>query len=465
MTRRGSWNLAARLDPRDCEAFERLGELNAQCDRKPKAAACFKRALELDPFSANTHAHLGYLCVKQGRRQEALTHLRRAEVLAGEHDLAVQQALWMAYSDMRLASAAASHCENMIALARQQGANPELLRPLCATAAQLRARLTPAYFTNPPPADYGPVALARIVQGKLTPAEAALAANPLASTPEMDRWASELTSGATNEVDKAQMLFEALTSRLEPAGYYRALTARQVFAAWNDRAASFQCQAYAHLYVALARAVGLRAYFADVNEACDGQTAVHACAAVYIGGRALLVDPIYFWFGAPHRRFAVLDDLRAIADYLCSVADPRLPQIACKLAPGFAKAQIVLAAALARQGRWKEAAAELPTPERLGPDAWMSCCVRAQFALHEGKAEAAIGLLREATEASPSWGKAHMLLGSTYAGAHRLQEARESLQSAMKCLLTVEESQEAQAELAAVDRDLQRGVTTTDSSQ
>ena len=57
--------------------------------------------------------------------------------------------------------------------------------------------------------------LAAALRRKLSPAELGLVANPLASTPEMRRWAQELTKGATNDLHKARMLFDALARRLE----------------------------------------------------------------------------------------------------------------------------------------------------------------------------------------------------------------------------------------------------------
>ena len=65
--------------------------------------------------------------------------------------------------------------------------------------------------------------------------------------------------------------------------------------------------------MALARAVGVKAFYVHLEEDYSGEIVYHDCAAVFVGGKALLVDPAYQWFGAPHKQYVVLDDLQAIA--------------------------------------------------------------------------------------------------------------------------------------------------------
>ena len=145
-------------------------------------------------------------------------------------------------------------------------------------------------------------------------AEYKLVINPLASTPAMDRWAQELTRGATNDLDRARKIFDALARHLD-TGEAGTRTAQEVFAAWNDPAQSFCCQEYAKLYIALARAVGVKAFYVHLEKDYSGDIVYHDCAAVFIGDKALLVDPAYQWFGAPHKEYVVLDDVQAIAHH------------------------------------------------------------------------------------------------------------------------------------------------------
>src|SRR5260370_678785 len=153
------------------------------------------------------------------------------------------------------------------------------------------------------------------------------------------------------------MLYDALAGRAteKPARFQEPPTAPQVFAAWNVPGASFHCQEFSFLYVALARASGLRAYHVLVEEDCHGMELSHACAAVFIQGRSLLVDLAYSFFGAPHKRFKALDDVEAAAVYLCGAEKLQACQIASKLAPGLYMVQATLFDLLVREDHWPEA--------------------------------------------------------------------------------------------------------------
>ena len=110
---------------------------------------------------------------------------------------------------------------------------------------ELKARLTPNEITAALPTIYTRQSLDAALRQRLTPAEYKLVINPLSSTPAMDRWAQELTRGATNDLDRARKIFDALTRHLD-TGELSTRTAQEVFAAWNDPAQSFAagiCQA------------------------------------------------------------------------------------------------------------------------------------------------------------------------------------------------------------------------------
>jgi hypothetical protein len=57
-------------------------------------------------------------------------------------------------------------------------------------------------------------------------------------------------------------------------------TAQEVFRGWQDPEVSFLCQEYARLYVALARSVGLQAFFVLVGSDFQDVGLAHACAGV-----------------------------------------------------------------------------------------------------------------------------------------------------------------------------------------
>jgi hypothetical protein len=109
--------------------------------------------------------------------------------------------------------------------------------------------MPPFFFTNAPPRDYTEATWTDTLRQKLTPEEVALVVNPLTSTSEMKTRARELTVGATNDLQKARMLYDALAGRAteKPARFQEPPTARQVFAAWNVPGASFHCQEFSFL--------------------------------------------------------------------------------------------------------------------------------------------------------------------------------------------------------------------------
>ena len=183
----------------------------------------------------------------------------------------------------------------------------------------------PAFFTNPPPQDYTTEGLAEVLRENLPADDLALVVNPLAASPEIGNWARQLTLRATNDLQKARTLYGALLGRLptQPprANYVR--TAQEVFSAWKTPGTCFSCLEFSYLYVAVARAAGLKAYWVSVEEDCVGRKDSHACAAVFVGGKWLLIDLPYECFGAPRRRFVVMDDLQAAAVYLCAMGNLR----------------------------------------------------------------------------------------------------------------------------------------------
>jgi hypothetical protein len=88
----------------------------------------------------------------------------------------------------------------------------------------------------------------------------------------MDKFAHGVTAGATNDVQKARMLFDALAAHFKatPATFSRPPTAQEAFDALSAPGAAFGCQEFAFLYVSLARAAGLKACHVWVDEDQQG---------------------------------------------------------------------------------------------------------------------------------------------------------------------------------------------------
>ncbi len=312
---------ALRLDPDEADTLVRLGECAKEQGKLDEAIALWNEAKQVDPTDAGIRAHLGDAYAKQRDREKALRELKEAERLDPE-GVNSEQFLWQGYAALHETPLALEHLERFVALARKEGLAPKTVDYMEEIGRGLKATLTPHEITASRPTTYTQQSLDAALRQRLTPAEYKLVVNPLASTPAMDRWAQEMTRGATNDLEKARMIFQALTRHLD-TGEIGTRTAQEVFAAWNDPAQSFCCQEYAKLYVALARAVGVQAFYVHLEKDYAGEIVYHDCAAVFIGDKALLVDPAYQWFGVPHKEYAVLDDVQAIAHQLLSARGER----------------------------------------------------------------------------------------------------------------------------------------------
>jgi tetratricopeptide (TPR) repeat protein len=442
---------AIELDPNNFAPFELLGEMYAQAGDPARAIMSFKKALELDNLCANAHAHLAYEFASTADRAKALTELDMSEGLMGDHDFRAEQAIWSAYALLHEEGRAAAHCEKFISLARMRGINPEWLKPPEMELTGLQSRLTATSFTNTPPRHYDGATLARILEQRLKPAQITRVINPLEGSSQITHWARTLAKTGTNDLQKARMLFEPLNHRLQTAQVYAPRSAREVFEGWNNTGMSIQCEGDSFLYVALARAIGMQACIVDVRQTCDGQFGFHVCAAVFVNNACYLVDPMYHWFGVPHKEFVELDDLATMALYLAEQRDLECCAIAVQLAPAVPLVEWNYANGLMDSNRWAEARATLRVIESLDTDKWMSLFPRARLALHDGNADDALALLRLATTRAPLLGPAHLFLAGILLDKGRLDEARASLIAAQQCVLDQQQTEKARAAVAQLD--------------
>ncbi|MBU6400585.1 MAG: tetratricopeptide repeat protein, partial [Verrucomicrobia bacterium] len=453
---------AAKVDPDDAETFELLAWNDAAQGRPDKAFEHLNRALELNPFKASVHAQAACFDAGHGNREQALAELRAAERLAAPDDSWETLYAATAYETLHDIPTSIHYYEKSIATAKKQGTDQERIKDMEDHCRELKTTLTPVYLTLTEPKFYTEADLNQLLKQKLTPAEIGLVTNPLTCTPAMDRWAHEIVPGASNDFQKAQQLFGAIAHHLSLVQSSGSRTAEQVFADWNAPAVSFSCQENATLYVTLARAVGLKAFFADVQESWNGNRVPHACAAVFFGQKALLADPSYLWFGVPHKKVTVLDDLQTVAYHLAQRHDLKLARIACRLAPDLPLIHLNLIGALVDAGRWDEVRRELPTLLRLDNDGWMSKFAHAAFAAHEDKSDQAVDLLQKVIQANPDFAGAHANLGEIYEKQGKLAKARDAYRHALRCVLNPDEDSAVLQALARVDEKL--GSKTADTS-
>jgi tetratricopeptide (TPR) repeat protein len=299
---------------------------------------------------------------------------------------------------------------------------------------ELKARLTPNEVNAALPALYTAQTLDTALHERLTPEEYRQVINPLASTPAMDRWAQELVRGATNDLGKARKIFDALARHLD-TGEVGIRTAQEVFAVWHDPAQSFCCQEYAKLYVALARAVGVKAFYVHLEKDYSGDVVYHDCAVVFADDKAYFVDPAYQWFGAPHKEYVVLDDLQAVAHQYYQPS-PKVNLVArCRLAtklhPDTAWGQVRLASALIKANELTQAAQTLKRAQQLETNRWDAFTCQGLIAAKTGDLNGAVTDLRKALELNPKHGPTHFVLAWVLGQQGKLEDARDEYRLAL----------------------------------
>ena len=286
------------------------------------------------------------------------------------------------------------------------------------------------------PRSYSEKSLAAALRRELTPEETPLLVSLLANTPEMERRARAMTVAATNDLQRAKVLYDALAGRVsaKPVHGRRYRTAQEVFAAWDVPGEPFLCQELTYLYVSLARAVNLKAYTVFVEQDCFDAWNYHACAAVFVDGKAMLVDPTYSRFDAGHKRFTILDDLQSCALFLSGMVDKAEScESACKLAPTLPIVQVSFFDKLAGERRWKEARDHLEVLLRLEPQGPMTYYAQAVMTFHDGKPDQAAKLLGEAVRLAPHMPQLQAMLGYILVTEGKLVEARQCYEEALRC--------------------------------
>lgn len=269
----------------------------------------------------------------------------------------------------------------------------------------------------------------------LSPAERRMVIDPVQSSEDMRHWAARVTLDCRTQSAKATALYEALVQRPNtnlPASSH-VLTARETFEHWNDTAMAFRCQELSYIYVAMARSLGLEASVAEVEQDAYGIATLHSCAAVLVGDRQILVDPIYRQFDIKHKKFTILDDAQTTASYICADGTLEQCELACKMAPTLSLARINLFTRLLSNQRWHEADKQLAILVHLDPDGPMTRWGVAQMHLHSGNVLAAIAELKAATEKAPGLESLHQLLGAAHAQLQHWPQALASYITALEC--------------------------------
>ncbi|MBW3001908.1 transglutaminase-like domain-containing protein [Candidatus Woesearchaeota archaeon] len=119
----------------------------------------------------------------------------------------------------------------------------------------------------------------------------------------------EETEDCDTEMEKAEAIYDWMDDNVDYSES-RIVGYRNSSEVINDKKGI--CGEMAFLYITMARSVGLDAKYVSVDRDFRGKSVFHACAAVKVDGKYLLVDPAYQTFDIEHEKFLLLSDKEAI---------------------------------------------------------------------------------------------------------------------------------------------------------
>ena len=447
---------AIRLGPYNPDYYYRSGEVCRLLSKWPDAVSALKQAVAFSPYDANLHAELGIDYAFTGERTTALEEIAMAERYDDGNNTAVAETLAKAYDLLNDTPSAAKYYERYIKSAARAGIHSPRVESYQSRLGYLQASMVPQYIAISEPQSFSVQGLNDFLKAKLAPEERGLVVNPFSCNAQMARWASQLVVGAKNDEEKARLLFNGLEHRINLTSAISKHSAEDVYNEWTNINKGLLCQDYALLYVALARAVGLKAYFVTVSQDYQGGNIWHACVGVIIGKKALLVDPMYEWFGIPHKRYQFQNDVQVIAILSSETLDMQKRMLAIKLYPDWPMGYFCAAQLLARDGQVPAARQMLQRGLNLDSEGWFSLYVQAEIELYEANWSGAVQHARQCLNLNvKSLGIApHYLLGVGLWHQGNLKEARQEFRAYLQEDSARQFVEEAFEAIASIDKSI-----------
>lgn len=448
---------AQELDPDDESISGSLAWAYGYLGKTQEQRAALEEAERLAPYSSYIHSSLSLVYSYAGQREKALEEVIMAvRCNAADTDPSYEHYIAMAYNSLNDLPEAAKHYEKFLERTKDTGVEIPVFAQDKDRLKALHAMMTPHFVTVNQPKEYKPEELQKTLATLLTPSEYKSLPKPLQCTPEMESWAKQLVGDATDPQEKAKRLFDAFIKRAYRDFGPTRRTASEVFAGWPDPQQNFTCQENTLLYMALARTVGLKVYFAYVYKDPYTNVLDHACPAVFINDKALLVDPTYRWFGTPHQQFRLANDVELLGLYCCQLTNLALVELGPKLAPDSEYTYFNLAEMLAKNNRPADARKALEKGLKLDTNSWHSFFVRAVVEGDELQWDAAIVHLKQVLEINPHFNEAHYYRGTAlvHQGLN-LDEAKKEFHAFLQGETDPQALGDALSGLAWIDQKLQ----------
>jgi TPR repeat protein len=413
-------------------AAEDLFNLLGGSERWADLTAILKEALVRRPDAESTRVFLADALAQSGDLKGASDLLEAVEDLPEEDelvDLALLQVA-SAVGEMELAG------RELLRLGPQAETN-DLIRKTLESAGPFNVRVgggtTNARVVRP--RSFTPGELRAELDGRLTAEERQLVVNPLEITPEVTAEARRLAVGMTNGSLMAIALFAEVARRGRGSGDGGQRTASQALKDSDDPQTRLSCQEYAKLFVVLARALGLEAWLVHIERCADGSPGYHDCAALFLDGQGVLVDPTWRAFVIPHQEFTVLDDVRAISHQAMQPGpkpDPRRLRLGLKLNPDDRWTRLQYVRGMAQAGELDDAAEELRKVQYTGVGTWDVHETAARLEIARQRWKPALAALLRSLALSPSNAMVHGELTGVYRMLDEPAKSREHLEAALR---------------------------------
>lgn len=451
---RSEFREAIKCDPDETKSYIKLSEIYANAGKLQEAVSVLQTASRIAPHDARVLAALAKTYVQLGDSDKAWLALRAADKIS-DRDLGIEQLLAECYLKLGEPNKALEHYEQCLAEAREVGLKTGMIEDAQNKIAELELRMSVHFVTPQPVQKMSEEQLEAKLRETLNADEYTLIMNPLASTPEMNRWAEKLVEGSQDDLERARRLFFGLRKRINLSGNPGGRTAVEVFRDWGTPSVKMDCEDFAILYVAMSRHVGLQSYYVLVNEDYRGRIVNHACAGVVMANKALLVDLAYGWFGVPHKLFEFENDQRLLAFYLAHSGNPRAEDMALKMVPDWATLDFVIAAARVKRGDEARARQALDFGLKKGSNSWQAFLTEAIVDSHISKDwPKVVTNLRKCLQLYPDATGVRYLLGVALASQGELAQARDEFRVYLQETSEPAEASKAMDAIARINESL-----------
>jgi tetratricopeptide (TPR) repeat protein len=431
---------AAKLDPSWADPPAQLGALLLSRGKVEAATPFLRRAVALAPYDPELHLRLGTALSKAWSTDGAEAEFSLADRLNRPPDPRLSIELAANLAALKQYPRAIELYEQALTSAQRAGIDGDAISQVRRSVEDLRARMQVSVLAAAHPAHLSVEDVRAQSQSLAATTNQQPLAVPFDASRAMRDWAATATAKGIAPVEKAKLIFEALLSRTNPNKPNTCRTAAETFAAWVGSNQPPTCQEYTLLYLALGRSVGLDIHYALVSRDYAGRAVAHACAALFVTNRVILVDPSYGWFGVHHESFQAINDLQVQGAYLTQTGVAQAEELGLRLVGRLPEPFFWVVVNRYARGDPSGTAEILRAGLAIDPDGWWAQYARGIAAEYEQRWADAASSFRACLSSEPERYGVRYRLARCLLRDGKLEEGREALVS---YLLLEDDSAEA----------------------